>query len=158
MEMAGDRIHTTLNLSCSDATTLNEKSKALRLKRSELVVLIMRKMLTNSKRMRKTFETVKYQEDVNYEGWRCVHVFLEKGDYEVFIDMRKFFKWSVSALVAMALKRYMNEISVVGKSNFQSFIDNYKMISYECDCELNNNIFCWHINWILGEKFAQKFV
>lgn len=156
--MSHGRVHTTLNLTQSDATLLDEKAKELRMKRSEIVALMMRKMLAKLKKIPKKFESVSYQKDINDEGWKCVHVFFDGIDYEVFIDMRKFFKWSVSALVAMALKRFVNDFSEINEKNIKVYCDNYKIISYDCDGKLNKNIFCWHIKWELGEIYSRKFI
>lgn len=149
-------IHTTVNLGLHQAVLLNESAVRLGVTRSRLVVLLMRKVLLHWKRMKRNFSTVKYQKSGTAQEWKTVHVFLRKEDYEIFIDMRKFFKWSVSALVAMAIKEYLHEILEGDRQHFQVECDNYKINNYECTGKLDNNKICWHIIWELDEKFAKK--
>lgn len=154
--MKPHNIHTTVNLGMSDAVFLDKNAEKLGMPRSRLLVLLMRKMLVHWKQMKRNFSSVKYQKNTAGEEWKVVHVFLEAGDYEVFIDMRKFFKRSVSALVAMAIKKYLKEIIADGKDDIKGYCDNYKLIGYQFDGKLDKNCICWHITWELDNKFARK--
>lgn len=70
--------------------------------------------------------------------------------------MRNCFKWSVSALLAMAIRRYLDDIDKDKNENFKLNCDNYKILGYQCDGKMYKNNICWHIIWELDEKFAQK--
>lgn len=154
--MAVHTIHTTVNLNTKHTILLNESSLKLNIKRSKLVVLLLRKLLANWKHKKCEFMSVKYQRNTEVEGWKKAHVFFEPVDYEVFTDMRNCFKWSVSALLAMAISKYLNEILSIEKKYFKSYCDNYRIHGYARDGKLNKNDICWHIIWKLDEKFAKK--
>lgn len=149
-------IHTTVHLTQSLALLLDESAKKLNMKRSELMMLLMRRLLIHWKKMKRSFVTVQYQDNINQEEWKAVHVFLEGKDYEVATDMRKFFKWSVSALLAMAMRLYLNEVLEAGKDNLREYCDNYKMYGYESNGNMNKNNICWQIIWKFNTKFAQN--
>lgn len=154
--MKPKHVHTTVYLGLNNAVFLDDAAAKLSMSRSRLLVLLMRKMLVHWKQMRRNLSSVKYQKKTTGEEWKIVHVFLEANDYEVFIDMRKFFKWSVSALVAMAIKKYLNEIISEGKDDIREYCDNYKLVGYKCVGKLDKNCICWHITWELDNKFACK--
>lgn len=154
--MKQQNIHTTVNLSFKNTELLDKNACRLGMTRSRLVVLLMRKMVVQWRSLKRNFTSVKYQKNACGEKWKVAHVFFEVKDYEMFIDMRKFFKWSVSALVAMAINMYLDEIASGGKENLKQHFDNNKVIDYKCTAQLNKNTICWHIYWELDEKFAQK--
>lgn len=154
--MAFHDIHTTVNLSREHATILNESAVKLRVSRSKLVVLLLRKLLVNLKKRKCNFTSVQYQKNAGHNGWKKVHVFFEPVDYEVFTDMRNYYKWSVSALLAMAIDRYLDEILEGGKENFEKNFDKYLIHDYNCDGKLDRTDFCWHITWKLSQELAKK--
>ncbi len=154
--MKSQNIHTTVHITKSDASLLDESAVKLGIKRSRLTMLLMRKLLIEWKDLQCNFYSVKYQTSSSKDEWKTLHVFFSKVDYEVFTDMRNCFKWSVSALLAMAIRKYLIEILDNGIQNFQQDCDNYHIHNYKCKGNLNKNNFCWHIIWELDEKFAQK--
>lgn len=149
-------IHTTVNLGINGATRIEKSAEKLGVTRSRLVVLLLRKVLVHWKSLKRNMDSVKYQKNIDGEEWKAVHVFFEARDYEMFIDMRKFFKWSVSALVAMAISKYLDEILIDGKEGIKRHFDNYLVTDYHCSGKLDKNNICWHIIWGFDEKFAQK--
>lgn len=156
MMMTIRTIHTTVHLQQRHSLALYEKAKKLGITRSMLMVILMRRILVNWKRLKRHNISVQYQKNVNKEKWKVVHVFLDPKDYEVCTDMRKFFKWSVSALLAMAIDLYIDEISSLVKSKIKQHSDNYNILNHKCDAKLYNSSICWHIVWELDDKFAQK--
>lgn len=154
--MVTQDIHTTVNLSQSQAMVLNESAGKLGIKRSRLAAMLLRKILAKWEKKQGTFVSVRYQKDMSGGGWKRVHVFFEAVDYEVFTDMRNFFKWSVSALLAEAIKLYLDEILACDKKKFKAYHNKYLIHSYERDGKLYKNNICWHINWKLGAEFAKE--
>lgn len=149
-------IHTTVNLGFAHALLLNASARKLGVKRSQLIVLLMEKLLLLWKSMKRSEVTVQYQKKFSFEEWKVVHVFLTGQEYEVFTDMRNFFKRSVSYMLAIAIRKFLQEILDDGKEKFQSHCDNYEIINYKRTGKFDKNYICWHINWILGEKLAKK--
>lgn len=149
-------IHTTVHLSKYNASILDENAEKLGIKRSHLVVLLMRKLLVRWKEMQCNFCSVQYQKSSSKDEWKTLHVFFSPVDYEVFTDMRNCFKWSVSALLAMAIREFLSQISDSDRRKFKWHYDNYQIYNYKCEGELNKNNFCWHITWELDKKFSEK--
>lgn len=154
--MEAARIHTTINLSQSQAALLNETAVRLRMKRTKLVVLLMQKMMEHFKHLKRNLGSVKYQKSTE-DGWKTVHVFYEETEYEVCIDMRKFCKWSVSALIAMALNLYIDELIEMGSKKIKEHCDKNYIYHYHLSRKVYKNNICWHITWKLSEEFAKKF-
>lgn len=154
--MSQAAIHTTVNLPQSLAATLDAHAAYIGVKRSQLVVLLLRKFLASWKNMKRAMMSVEYQKNELGEGWKKLHVFFEAVDYEVFTDMRNCFKRSVSALLSMAIRRYICGRVTDGKKDFWGDCDNYHINGYRCDGKLDRTGICWHIIWEMDEKTAQK--
>ena len=153
--MEESRVHTTVNLSVSDAQILYERANKLKMKRSELISLLLKKMMVKAKELQSSFETVKYQRGGSQEGWKKVHFFPVKKDYEVFTDMRNNCKISVSFLLSMAIARYLDELLSLGAKKIAKLCDKYYIHHYECNGKVDKNNFCWHIVWGLDERVAK---
>ena len=50
------------------------------------------------------------RKEASHASYRRVHLYLEDQEYELFIDLRKFRKQSVSRLVAHAINLYLDEV------------------------------------------------
>jgi len=92
--------------------------------------------------------TVKYQKRDTKDNWKRFRVALEPDDYELFTDMRKVMKRSVSYLIALAVKKYLNRIinKILKKAyKFSQFIHQ----------SIGKNL--RHIKeWVLIWKFVRK--
>ncbi len=149
-------VHTTVHLCTNDAMHLNEGAEKLKMTRSQLMAILLKKMLIHIKDFKNTFTTVKYQKACDDQGWQVIHVFPEKVDYEVFTDMRNVCKLSVSFLLAIAIKKYLNQLLDLEKYTVKDEFDNYKIHDYDCTGKIDKNNYCWHTIWVLDKKLAQK--
>lgn len=156
-KMASTNIHTTINLSITHAALLDEAARRLGVKRTKIVILLLQKTMERFKQLKRKYGAVKYQEHCIDATWKKVHVFYESNEYEVCIDMRKFCKWSVSALVAMGIECHLDELLAIGKNNIRGYCDRYHIHDYYLDGKLDKNIICWHIKWILSKELAKRF-
>ena len=98
--------HTTLNL---ELTTYLELKKLASLKEVSVgtIIVSLMKLLSYEIEHRKMPERlVEYQKLSEGEEWYTCHVYWSFPEYQHFVDMRNFFKMSVSFLVAYALKKY----------------------------------------------------
>ena len=89
--------------------------------------------------------TVKYQKRDMDNNWKVFRVSLNEKDYELFTDMRKVMKLSVSYLVALAIKKYLDKIVCkILKNNHR-----YAYLIHDALGErigkLKNWIFSWYI-------------
>jgi hypothetical protein len=153
--MQSGKINTTVHLRASDAKRLDEGAQKLKKKRSELMMDLMYRLSAHWKKLKCTFDSVKYQP---YSGceWKVKHVSLSGLEYEVCIDMRKHFKFSVSCLLAFAIHIYLDELLEGGKKKKGYNRDNNRIAFYTCQAKMDNNIICWHTIWYLTEELAQK--
>jgi hypothetical protein len=84
------------------------------------------------------------------------HVSLLPVEYEVCIDMRKFFKYSVSGILAFAIHVYLDEMLEAGEKKARGHCDNNQVAFYTFQGKLNNNTLCWSIMWYMTKDLAQK--
>lgn len=64
------------------------------------------------------------------------------ADYELFTDMRKFYKLSVSLLLAIAVEEYFDDLLKDNKIE-----DNYLTVSYEITFDTGKDHLIWHTYW-----------
>ncbi len=153
--MKSKQINTTVHLSADDANRLDEGAKKLGKKRSELMMDLMYRVLVHWKKLQQVFESVKYQQSTGCE-WSVKHVSLLPVEYEVCIDMRKFFKYSVSGILAFAIQVYLDEMLETGEKTVRGQRDNNQVAFYTFQGKMNNNTLCWSIIWHLTEDLARK--
>jgi hypothetical protein len=153
--MKKNTIHTTVHLSLEDATRLEDAAKKLGKKRSRLMMQLLYLLMINWKKWHHVFESVKYQSSSG-DAWVVKHVFLPVDDYELCTDMRNFFKYSVSGLLAFTIHVYLDKILSGEIELPEELGDNNHLRGYSCRGEMNKNEICWHTKWILSEEFARR--
>lgn len=89
------------------------------------------------------WERVQYQKRDNSEESHCLHVSLKPGEYEMFLDMRKIFKKSVSLLLAHAIDEYLDDII----NSINSIPDNYQVMNYAMNRLIIDNVINWVFSW-----------
>jgi len=77
------------------------------------------------------------------------NLYLMEDEYEFFTDLRKFHKISVSALIAYAIKKYLNDKIMDGG------IDNYPFKNYILSCGIKDDYVYWQIIWGYPEKVGE---
>ena len=70
----------------------------------------MQRVMGNNTKMIKSYSRVKYQKRDAKENWHRLHIVMNEYEYEYYFDMRKFFKMSVSFILAYGVVKYLNEI------------------------------------------------
>ncbi|MCP4129553.1 MAG: hypothetical protein GY754_00930 [bacterium] len=112
-------IDTTININIKLLDELHAASKQLKLSRSDLVILLLQRVVAEKKLPVFMFKQVRYQPRNFASNWKKIHVYPEVEAYEQWLDARKFLKWSVSALIAFAIQEYLEilleELSGTGK-------------------------------------------
>lgn len=115
--------------------------------RSELLVPVMKMALQDHDEHLEAEGSIAYQE--RSEGTkRRVHVKLGAMEYEFFQDMRKFFRKSISFMIAICIRRYLhiviqnilNRLIAIHENNYPKY--RYKIFK-KC---IENNVF-WLIYW-----------
>lgn len=118
--------------------------------RSELIVLVMRKALRDFRKLVTHGRNICYQEKAPQSAWCRQHVSIFSRDYEYFLDMRKFFKRSVSLLVSYAIENYLDEVC-----NDATDIDNYQFLQYAIVPQMVDTAICWKIYWGFPRKIRK---
>ena len=140
-------IETTLYVNKSILDMLNRGVIITGGSRTHMIKILMQMVMKNNRRLLKSNSRVQYQKRDEKENWRRLHIVLNEYEYEYYLDMRKFFKMSVSYILAYAVMRYLNELLKKNKNT-----DNYCFNNYVFMKKIEGGIICWQIHWGLPAK------
>lgn len=139
-------IETTAYIDDEIRRKLDMAARTRSVSRSALVVSLMRRVMKEHGKKARLGRTVQYQE--TSENRRCAHVSLSERDYECFIDMRRFFKRSVSLLISYAVIRFLDELfEEIDFENTKYYTDNNLFNNYLLSCTWTESYVCWIISW-----------
>jgi hypothetical protein len=110
--------------------------------RTYMIKILMQRVMRDDQKLLKFYSRIKYQERDLKENWHRLHIVLNEYEYEYYLDMRKFFKMSVSFILAYAVIRYLDELLKMNEST-----DNYCYKNYVFIKQLVNGIICWQTYW-----------
>ena len=120
---------------------ISRTSELCGVSRSELILVLIKKMMNTAPDRRSLGKMVQYQGRCNPDCWRRFHLQVRMDEYDYMLDLRKFFKMSVSLIVAFAVIKYLNKIL---KNNIT---DKYHFKNYVVIREVVDTIICWRIYW-----------
>ena len=150
-------IETTVNLNKDIVEVLSKVSKTAGCSKTSIIVLLLKRLMTDSNRLAKSFLPVKYQEKDPLCNWHKLHIHLNEYEYEYCLDMRKLFKMSVSLLVAYAVGMYLSEIiNRLLETDIKKITDNYPPQNYILIREVIDSIICWRIYWGIPYHFKKS--
>jgi len=148
------KIETTIQIHKSILKRLNTTAEITGKSRTNLVAYLMQRVMNNNHKKLKFFSRVKYQARDIKENWHKLHITLNEYEYEYFLDMRKFFKMSVSYILAYAVRKYLDEI-VEKLLDKDTITDNYWYHNYLFIKEtVEYDIICWKIYWGIPSSSA----
>ncbi len=136
-------IKSSVNINIEKLSLLENFSKVNELSVNDVVVLLMRKILKDGNYNVKKFSAVKYQDIDPDKNWDTLTVFFEDVDYELFTDMRKFFKFSVSFLLAKAIDLFLDKIL----SEIKEILLNYEVSDWDLRRDDMKTGGIWTIFW-----------
>ncbi len=139
-------VETTINTHKSVLKLLNDGAARTFRSRTFMIKLLMQRVMNDNQRMLKSYSRIKYQARDDKKNWYLVHLVLNEYEYEYYLDMRKFFKMSVSYILAYAVKRYLSEI-IDELLDMSKNTDNYLYRNYILIIKTINNVICWQIYW-----------
>ncbi len=119
--------------------------------RTFIIKVLMQRIMSNNQHMIKSNARIKYQSRDNKDNWHRLHLVLNEYEYEYYLDMRKFYKMSVSFILAYAARRYLDEI-LNELLNGSKNTDNYYYKNYIFIRKTMNKVICWQIYWGLPQK------
>jgi hypothetical protein len=135
-------IETTLHVHKSILDRLDRGATMSRRSRTSIIKLLIQRIMQDNQRMIKTYSRIKYQERDVRENWSRVNIVFNEYEYEYCQDLRKFFKMSVSLILAYAVLRYLDEVLKQNKRTDKYFYKSYILIK-----NTSNGAICWHIYW-----------
>lgn len=135
-------IETTLHVHRNILEKLNNAALRSGKARTSIIKLIMQRMMQNNQRMIKVNSRIQYQKRDLKGNWNRIHITLNEYEYEYYQDIRKFFKMSISLILAYAVLQYLNEVLKEDKS-----ADNYLFSNYIFIKKTLEGTTCWQIYW-----------
>jgi len=137
------RYQTSFYMNINNFVKLQNASHRTGISMHDLIIQIMYLYAKDNKKMQIEEGTVKYQRTAASKKWKVFRIALEPNDYELFTDMRKVLKKSVSYLVALAIKKYLDIIvPQILKKLF-----NYTSIVHDSAVKAVGNIKKWILIW-----------
>ncbi len=144
-------VETTINIHKNVLEMLNRGAASTGRTKTFIIKLLMQRVMTDNQKMLQSNSRVKYQARDMTENWHRLHMVLSEYEYEYYLDMRKFYKMSVSFILAYAAMRYLdvilNELHKRGNSADNYFYKNYVFIKKTID-----KVICWQIYWGIPQK------
>ena len=140
-------IETTLHVHKSILDKLDTGAETSRRSRTFIIKLLIQRIMKDNKGMIKTNSRIKYQERDIKENWSRINIVFNEYEYEYCQDLRKFFKMSVSYIIAYAVLKYLDEVLKIGK-----YTDNYFYTSYIFIQKTYDGAICWQIYWGIPQQ------
>ena len=118
----------------------------------DLISQMMYRYAKDHKARRIAVGTVKYQDrDVN-ENWKVFRVALDEDDYELYTDMRKVLKRSVSFIIALAVEKYLEAIV----NALLEYLDCYSRLFYAAKGKDSEDHVIWIYKWRIEQKIPTE--
>jgi len=128
---------------------LSVAATRLKMSRRDVIVRLLMRIMRDIDSFPGGFKTVTYQPDDAKERWHCFSIKFKHDENEYFTDLRNVCKCSVSLLVGIAVKKYLDELL----NDIEKAIYNYKPFScYMLQREDSCGIICWRIYWGIPTK------
>ena len=144
-------IESTMHMHKSTLEMLNRGAEITGRSRTFIIKLLMQRIMSENQKMLKSHSRIKYQPRDDKENWFRLHVVINEYEYEYYLDMRKFYKMSVSFILAYAVRRYLDEI-LSKLLNGNKNTDNYFYKNYIFIKRTIDGITCWQIYWGIPQK------
>ena len=143
------RYQTSFNLHSLMYAKLAKASSRTGISMQDLVIQMMYTYAKDHNKMQVEEGTVRYQRYMARGEWHKFRVALYKKDYELFTDMRKVMKKSVSLLISLAIKKYLD--TIITKILKQIF--KYTYLIHDSSGKKVKGIKEWLLKWnLLKEK------
>ncbi len=142
-------VQTTLNINRGVLSKITEAAKFLGLSRTEIIVMLLKKIMNNDSSKACIHRSIKYQKCNNGENWHTFHISFNSDEYEYFLDLRKLLKMSLSYIVAFAVKKYLKTL-ISGKATDNNLFNNYILAKEDAD-----GIIYWKLFWGVPKKLTE---
>jgi histone H3/H4 len=146
-------IDTTITIAPGVRNAIMEASEMTALRVSSLAAACMKRLMKDYQRHVHLDGRVKYRRRVQApNNWSRQHVRVSRREYEMFLDLRKVCKVSVSLLFDIAIREHLSEVlnDIMNKS--EKCADNYPYQHYIIIGNSSENVVCWRIYWGYPDK------
>ncbi|MCP4131736.1 MAG: hypothetical protein GY754_12225 [bacterium] len=103
-------VNTTININIELLEKVEAASKLLNTSRSNIIILLLDRVMEKKEVSIEIFKQVKYQFRDLASNWKRIHVYPEVERYEAWIDMRKIHKRSVSLIISIAINEHLDQL------------------------------------------------
>ena len=135
-------IETTLHVHKSILKKLDIGADITGRSRTFIIKLLIQRIMKDNQRMIKTCSRVQYQERDVKENWSRINIVFNEYEYEYCQDLRKFFKMSISLILAYAVLKYLDDLMKSNKSTDKYFYRNYLFMR-----KIIDNVISWQVYW-----------
>jgi hypothetical protein len=145
-------MHTTININKILFQNLEDISSSYEVSTDYLVSLLIKKVLSSNVLKVFSNNSIRYQKRDPEKNWKTMHVSFDTSVYELGLDSRKFFKFSVSYIVSLGMSLFIKEIiKKLKKHDPNNNIDNYPT-NYILIAKMFDNIQGFIIFWGVPEE------
>ena len=143
------KIKTTIYTHKSDLDKLEYASKVTKYSKSFISSFLLHKLKKNNLKFYPRISVpTEYQLPGAKNSWHKLHVDFHPADYENFIDMRNFFRRSLSLLLAIAIKKYLMEMLDRFLLNPEFSWDKFWSDNYTLNLKIDEaNRVIWQVFW-----------
>jgi hypothetical protein len=134
-------METTVTIHVNLFNRITQAAQKKKVSRSKLIITLLEMLMEKPSHPLRLGRLVQYQERKMPEEWHTFHISLMEDEYEYFQDLRKLLKMSVSLLIALAVKNFLND----PEDNINT--DNYRFNSYLIVQEIVDSVICWRLYW-----------
>ncbi len=152
-------INTTYVMCDEVIALLTEAEEKTKWPREKLLLLAMRKMMKDYEVYERADGRIEYQKRFDEKsGHRInkqrVKMRVHSFDYNYYQDMRRIFRRSISLVMAIAVRTYLETIveAILSKTNDTVLADTYPFQNYAIMGKCIENIPTWRIWWGVPEK------
>ncbi len=140
-------IETTVNMHMKTRYKLLQASNKTGLCFNRLIRLLLQYSLRDEDNTISSFGRIRYQDRRETKDWTRFHLTLDERDYELLLDVRKFYKVSVSLFLARAIDTILRTlINRILKKSLD--LDNYPINCYTIiQATTDNGDVYWKLYW-----------
>lgn len=153
------KVHTTLHLDKEIAQKLDEEAMSKGFTRSQMVLFLVHRLMQRYRKLSSFMGAVRYQKRHNEGEWKIVHVALDSMNHSFMLEMRCFYRFSVSLLIAMELNELTCGQTMMSiKNKFDKVADNYNFYGRLMMVNKIKSSVRWKFYWNIPKNPKNVFI
>ena len=127
---------------------LDNASDILNKSKSYIIRLLLSQIIGDYKSFGKSWSRIQYQGRDAPLNWYRFHLTLREDEYECYLDLRKIYKMSLSFIIALAVRMYLDSLLKKLKNiEYYNRTDNYLYRNYMILQSITDGIISWTFFW-----------